>query len=77
MADVRDRLPENTPGAYYITEECIDCDLCSEILPEVFFEVEGRHFVGKQPEKAAEVTLVEEAIDSCPTEAIGDDGEES
>lgn len=71
MADVKERLPENVEGPYFITSECIDCKLCRELLPDVFFEVEGRHFVGRQPKNEREREIAEEAIESCPTESIG------
>ena len=36
MADLHSRLSENVPGAFYITSECIDCDMCRETAPSVF-----------------------------------------
>lgn len=73
MAEPSERLPENAPGPFYVTEECIDCGLCKEILEEVFFEEGGRHFVGRQPESQKELELAREAMESCPTEAIGEE----
>ena len=77
MANPAQKFPDNFPGAYYVDEECIDCRLCSEIAPDIFFanEEEGHHFVGKQPESAEELEQAFEALESCPVEAIGRDGE--
>ena len=36
MADVGSKFEDNTPGEFYVDEECIDCDLCREIAPAIF-----------------------------------------
>ena len=76
MADVTKKWPQNVPGEYYVDEDCIDCNLCSEIAPDNFsVEMdEGHDFVKKQPETEEEKTLCEEAMESCPVESIGNDG---
>jgi ferredoxin len=78
MADKTNRVPDNETGAYYVDRECIDCDLCRELAPDNFErnEDEGYSFVVKQPETEAEQALCEEARESCPVEAIGNDGAE-
>ncbi len=70
------RLPENVPGAYYVTEDCIDCGLCYETAPPIFHqhEVLGSSVVYHQPDNPEEVALTEEALESCPVEAIHHDG---
>ena len=52
MADVGSKFEENTPGKFYVDEECIDCDLCREIAPTIFHRNDdgGYSFVAKQPE---------------------------
>ncbi|PCI25305.1 MAG: ferredoxin [SAR324 cluster bacterium] len=77
MATTKGKLPENIPGQFYVDEECIDCNLCEEIAPNNFLgnPEEGYHYVIKQPSTKEEEELVRDALDSCPTEAIGDDGE--
>ncbi len=71
---------ENIPGKYYVSTDCIGCALCSEIAPGIFCEntdedIEcGNNFVHKQPENIQEETLCAEAIDSCPVNAIGNNG---
>jgi ferredoxin len=76
MADPADKLPDNVPGKYYVDSSCIDCDVCRTTAPNNFKanEDEGYSFVVKQPGNDEEIAQVEEAIESCPVEAIGSDG---
>lgn len=73
MATPSLRLPENVPGAFYVTNECVDCDLCRSAAPSVFRrdEASGYSVVFKQPENESEVRLAMEGLEGCPTEAIG------
>ena len=75
MAVVESRFEDNTPGKFYVDEECIDCDLCREIAPTMFHrnDDEGYSFVAKQPE-GEEEQLAIEAMEGCPVEAIGNYG---
>jgi ferredoxin len=79
MADPTDKLPGQAPGRYYVDSSCIDCDVCRETAPENFQanDDEGYSFVVKQPEGEDEEAQCQEALESCPVEAIGDDGEDS
>ena len=79
MAEKENRVPENKSGAFYVDHECIDCDLCREVAPENFErnEDEGYSYVYKQPETDEEIAQCDEALESCPVEAIGSDGGES
>jgi ferredoxin len=76
MADAKDRLIENVPGAYYVDSQCIDCDVCRVTAPTNFqrSEDKGYSYVFRQPESAEENAQCQEAMDSCPVEAIGNDG---
>ena len=78
MADCTDKLPDNAPGKYYVDSNCIDCDVCRTTAPNNFAanEDEGYSYVSKQPENDEEEELCQQAIEECPVEAIGDDGEE-
>lgn len=70
------RLPENAPGAYYVTDECIDCTQCYENVP-AFFRINrttGYSEVHHQPTTPEEIALAEEALEGCPVEAIHHDG---
>ena len=76
MADTANRYPENVPGAYYVDNQCIDCDLCRETAPASFKRNDdgGYSFVYKQPETPEEQKLAKEAMEGCPVEAIGSNG---
>ena len=76
MANKDEMNPLNVSGRYYNDVSCIDCDLCREIAPSVFTrdDEEGLSYVYKQPETKEELALVVEALESCPTETIGNDG---
>jgi ferredoxin len=76
MADKENRYSENVAGAYYVDNQCIDCDLCRETAPDNFKRNEdgGYSFVYKQPENDDERARCKEAKEGCPVEAIGDDG---
>ncbi len=78
MADRDDKYSDNVAGAYYVDEQCIDCDLCRETAPDHFTRNEdgGYSFVFHQPKTDEEKALCEEALEGCPVEAIGNDGED-
>ena len=77
MADKELRLAENAAGKFYVDEQCIDCDACRDAAPEHFKrnDEEGYSFVYKQPENEQETADCREALEGCPVDAIGDDGE--
>ena len=77
MADAANKYPENAPGKYYVDNQCIDCDLCRETAPVSFTRSDegGFSFVHKQPTTEEEIALCMEALEGCPVEAIGNDGE--
>ena len=76
MADRNDKFPENVLGAYYITNQCIDCDMCRETAPTVFRRDDNIGFsvAFHQPETEAGRLEAEAALQGCPTDAIGNDG---
>jgi ferredoxin len=77
VANRFDRVPENIAGRFYVDAQCIDCDVCRVTAPGNF----QRHaekpysYVFRQPENREEQAQCEEAMDCCPVEAIGSDGE--
>ena len=77
MADPSDKVADNVSGKYYVDSSCIDCDVCRTTAPDNFManEDEGYSYVFKQPENDDEEALCQEAMEGCPVEAIGDDGE--
>jgi ferredoxin len=78
MAVFGNKYPDNVPGKFYVDDQCIDCDLCRETAPDNFTRNEdgGYSFVYRQPTTAAEEALCKEAMEGCPVEAIGNDGEQ-
>lgn len=75
MADRNDKVPENVPGKYYVDGSCDFCETCIEFAPENFeANNEEYAYVKKQPENDTEEDECQEAMESCPSEAIGDDG---
>lgn len=76
MASFSNRYADNTPGKFYVDDQCIDCDLCRETAPDNFTRNEdgGYSYVYKQPANEAEEALCKEAMEGCPVEAIGNDG---
>ena len=78
MADREDKNRENEPGKFDVDSQCIDCDLCRETAPNNFTrsDDEGYSYVYKQPENDEERAQSREAMEGCPVEAIGDDGDD-
>ena len=78
MADPTDKVADNVDGTWYVDTNCIDCDLCRQTAPENFTrnEEEGYSYVSKQPQSADEEEQCKDAMEGCPVEAIGEDGEE-
>ena len=78
MADRDDKLPGQAPGPYYVDGQCIDCDLCRQAAPANFErnDAEGFSYLARQPETDQEHAACREALEECPVEAIGDDGED-
>ena len=76
MANRNDKNERNAPGAFYVDSSCIDCDLCRETAPTVFRRNDdlGQSIVFRQPESPEELTMAIEAMQSCPTDSIGNDG---
>ena len=77
MADIDNKYEDTAKGKYYVDEECIDCDLCRETAPNCFTRNDdgGYSFVTSQPDNEEDEELCREAMEGCPVEAIGDDGE--
>ncbi len=77
MADRTQKKPENVAGKFFVDEQCIDCDLCRETAPAFFKRSEdgGYSFVHRQPATPEDTALCMEALEGCPVEAIGNDGD--
>jgi ferredoxin len=79
MANKADKWAQNALGKFYVDQQCIDCDLCRETAPNFFTRNDegGHSFVHKQPETEEDVALCMEALEGCPVEAIGEDGDKA
>lgn len=77
MADVTQKYADNAPGAFYVDNTCIDCDACRQIAPNNFTrnEESGYTYCSKQPEGDEERNQCLDAMEGCPVNAIGNDGE--
>jgi len=77
MANKAEKFPNNVPGKFYVDQQCIDCDLCRETAPAFFTRNDegGFTYVVKQPLTDEEIAQCTEALEGCPVEAIGNDGE--
>lgn len=71
MANPKRRLPDNSPGDFYVDETCIDCDTCRWIAPNTFFPVQGQSAVKTQPQNPEARHLALLAAVACPTASIG------
>lgn len=75
MADRKRSYQENVPGAFYVDDSCIDCDMCLATAPDNFERNQGRgySYISKQPEIEDEWALCLQAMEECPVGAIGYD----
>ncbi len=74
MPNKANKHKENVPGPFYVDTDCTFCELCIETAPEHFRGADDHAFVYRQPVTADEKARCEEALQGCPTEAIGNDG---
>jgi len=75
MGNKNAKSSKNVPGKYYVDTKCISCGQCVDIAGNFFVEnKDGGMYVKAQPVSAEEIALCEQAISSCPVEAIGNDG---
>ena len=65
----------NTPGNWYVDDQCICCGLCENVAPETFRMSDdgGNFLVYRQPGTPGEIADAENARERCPVEAIGND----
>ncbi len=82
MADSSIRLPESVPGAWYVDDTCTPCHVClDEAGPQSGFNLlqytadESKVIFVKQPATDEERVAAQQALEICPANAIGNDGE--
>ncbi len=75
MANPSSRLPENLPGAFFVTSDCIDCDLCRQEAPTIYQRKTDISYsvVIHQPATEAEFHQARAGLEGCPVDAIGMD----
>lgn len=77
MADKSAKWDQNVAGKFYVDDQCIACDACVVEAPR-FFEMndeDGHAYVKAQPQNEVDLKECLEALEACPVEAIGDDGD--
>jgi ferredoxin len=75
MADPRQKWPENTPGPFFVDQNCIATKYCISAAPNNFAMSEDGHaYLRKQPATSEEEGQCREAIRGCPVNAIGEVG---
>ncbi len=77
MPNKTDKWEENAPGKFYVDKTCIACDACVLAAGDNFKmnENDGHAFLAKQPSTPQEEDQCREAMEGCPVEAIGNDGD--
>ncbi len=77
MADKDMKYTDNAAGKFYVDESCIDCDACRDLAPRFFKRNDegGFSYVYRQPESDEDNQSCQDALEGCPVEAIGDDGD--
>jgi len=85
MASKEEKWEDNVEGfviaagkkiSFFVDKECIFCNVCEEIAPDNFKQADddSHDICYKQPENEQEIGECYEALESCPVDAIGDDG---
>ncbi len=71
------KYADNAAGKFYVDESCIDCDACRDLAPRFFKRNDegGFSYVYRQPESDEDNQSCQDALEGCPVEAIGDDGD--
>ena len=82
MADKTNKLADQVPGPWYVDDTCTPCHVClDEAGPQAGYDIlrynddESRVLVVKQPVTPEELDAAQRALEICPTNAIGSDGE--
>jgi ferredoxin len=77
VADKKIKWNQNASGRFYVDEQCIACNACIVEAPQFFTmnNTDGHAYVKHQPEIPSEIQECLSALDACPVEAIGSDGD--
>ncbi|MCA9841955.1 MAG: MBL fold metallo-hydrolase [Cyanobacteria bacterium HKST-UBA03] len=74
MALETHKLPGNVPGDFFVDASCINCDVCRQLAPAYFTEIDDQSAVARQPQTDDETRQVILALLACPTASIGTSG---
>lgn len=78
MADIKETWPQNAKGKIFVDKSCIACDACVLAAGGCFtMHEDGHAYVFKQPETPEEEAACKEAMEGCPVEAIGNNGDQA
>lgn len=77
MANKKSKWAENAAGLFYVDDQCIACDACVVEAPRFFVmnDIDGHAYVVLQPKTTSEIEECLIALETCPVEAIGSDGD--
>lgn len=78
MADKKSKWDLNVPGKFYVDDQCIACDACVMEAPGFFTmnDDDGHAYVKLQPKSQEDLEECLSAMEACPVEAIGNDGDD-
>ncbi len=72
MPDVSKKHPRNVDGPWFVDMNCISCDTCTDISPEIFGRDDDRRAFVRE-HRPEEAKLFQFAVESCPVEAVGEE----
>src|SRR5512135_537518 len=71
MASLRQRLPANVAGDFFVDATCIDCETCRWLASDTFAESQDQSAVYRQPQTEDQHHRALMAVLACPVAAIG------
>jgi glyoxylase-like metal-dependent hydrolase (beta-lactamase superfamily II)/ferredoxin len=71
MALLEQKHRSNVEGDFFVDITCIDCDLCRQIAPDTFSDIDDQSVVHHQPETPEQEFEALKALVTCPTASIG------
>lgn len=72
-----EKLEDNEPGKYYVTDDCNGCGLCFTYALQNFMysSDSSYYYIIQQPADEREVEDIKKAIAVCPMDCIHENGE--
>ncbi len=77
MANKKTKWSLNAAGKFYVDDQCIACDACVVEAPQFFAmnDQDGHAYVKLQPNTPEDLKKCYDALEGCPVESIGDNGD--